>query len=220
MRIELEQASRSLVSDAVPKLRDLEHMLLPHEKGILTAEMRLLPGFWILALTVLFEKIAVFMLMEQAVCAISERRAELLLREFAENLPSGEAAEGEGVGEVELHAALSPASGDHIVEDAAEGLLEADAGAVFPSAARYFSSYFPRHIYAGLPRWMWGSWHVKMGLMADANLVKRYHETGSWEAARMQPPPQHVRSHTSSRSSLGTDGAAGGLGGDDGPLSF
>jgi len=173
MRIELAKASMALVSDSVPKLKELEHLVLPSEKGILTAEMHMLAGFWVLALTVLFERIAIHLVMEHCVTAISERHAEAILRVFAKTLPPADPEADGGQG-----------SEDHLIGNAAEGLLELDAGIVFSSAARYFSSYFPRHVYAGLPRSWWGTWLVRAGLLASVELVDKYKETGSWAAAQ------------------------------------
>jgi len=185
MRIELAKASMALVSDSVPKLKELEHLVLPHEKGILTAEMHLLTGFWVLALTVLFERIAIHLVMEHCVTAISERQAEAVLRVFAKTLPPADPEADDGQG-----------SEDHLIGNAAEGLLELDAGIVFSSAARYLSSYFPRHVYAGLPRSWWGTLLVRAGFLAPVELVDKYKELGSWAAARQA---LHAGSSASSR---------------------
>jgi len=164
MRVELEIVTKQIIDYTIPGLAELIEFFLPF-KSIMSANMSLLPGFALFIITCIMEKLLLFGLMEQTIVAISEREAESVLRSFAQDIdsPSG---------------ALS--AGSHIVEDAAEGLLEHDAGAMFSPAARYFSSYFPHAIYSGLPRTWWSRYFVWSGLMSDAARVQAFYATGAW----------------------------------------
>jgi hypothetical protein len=179
----------------VPKLAELLEFALPID-GIFVSEMRLLPGFWIFCMTCFFEKLAVFIVTEQCLVAVSEREAESLLRAFARSLPPDP--------DHAMGSPLSPSSGDHIIEDAAEGLLESDAGAVFSPAARYFSSYFPHYIYAGLPRWFWGGPMVRLGLLAEARLVERHRRLGVWDDAAAEALELQQQQYSQRRGTGGT----------------
>jgi len=174
MRLELKTAIDQLGDFTVPNLAALVESILPFN-ALMSARLTLLPfGFTLFALTCAFEKFLLYFLMEQALVAISEREAELVLRSFAMDADYG-------LGDADT------APNSHIVEQAADGLLLHNASAMFSPAARYFSSYFPASIYSGLPRSWWTRFFVRAGLMADARTVKRFYETGSWPDGATTP---------------------------------
>ncbi|KAH9255359.1 hypothetical protein BASA81_006478 [Batrachochytrium salamandrivorans] len=160
--IEIQNVILNIIEESVPKVSQLIKFLLPFEDGVLNASFRLEYGFWILAAAVIAEKLAIILVTEGAVQAITERRAELFLKQLA----------------MQQQQTQSPLVNTRMVADAAEGLLESDAILAFAPAGRYFSAMFPRSIYAGLPRTWWANYGVRTGLMADARAMTLYAQTG------------------------------------------
>jgi uncharacterized membrane protein YgcG len=197
--IELGDVTDKILSDAVPKLSELIHLVLPFEEGVMSADMKIKDGFWILLVAVIFEKIAIYLITEQAVTSISERRVEKFLRELARQgaQASGQSHKssqlgGRGGGGSSGAAGAGGGIDTGLLGDAAEGLLETEAMLVFAPAGRYASAMFPKQIYAGLPRSWWVKIGVRTGLLADAKTVTRYDLTGEWfdlDTASIPPKP-------------------------------
>ncbi|KAH9255557.1 hypothetical protein BASA81_006387 [Batrachochytrium salamandrivorans] len=209
--VELHDVTEKILSDAVPNLSKLIELFLPFEDGVMSAEIRVLDGLWVLLTAVILEKIAIYIITESACQAITERRVEQFLRNFIQQQNDSEASQ------------MNLTQLRELLGDASQGLLESDAILAFAPMGRYTSVTFPRYVYAGFPRSWWAKFGVKLGLMADARTVDYYYKTGRWlqelpvdveEAQEEHELEQRARFRTSS------DAVSPRAGGEDGGWFF
>lgn len=136
----------------------------------MSAEIRVLSGFWMLFAAVIVEKIAIYVITESACQAITERRVEQFLRTFLKQQHDAD----QDASNMDLNQLRT------LLGDASQGLLESDAIMAFAPIGRYTSVLFPKHVYAGFPRSWWVNVGVRCGILADARTVDYYDKTGRW----------------------------------------
>lgn len=174
IRLQAGPMMNNLSDGMTPKIASLVKTLLPFTTSLLGTELTLLPGFWFVFAAIVLEKLVGRLIIQQAVTAISERQAEVLLSTLA--------SQEQQRGRVGLPPIPENAS-QQLIGDATEGLLETDAAFFFSPAQRY--TLAPHTMYAGLPRSLWCGAMVRWGLLADADLVAEF---GSLSAAPIPRP--------------------------------
>lgn len=143
------------------------------------------------------QKLLNYFILEQAACALSERRAELALIEWAQDKSAFSFSPlalrgvaklrnklgrrntltsiGEDDSDIGIHQSQQAIlerrrSSTPNIGDYMERVLETSAAGLFSPGNRYISSIYPKYLYAGLPRSYW-KLMFKYGLLEEVNIA-------------------------------------------------
>jgi hypothetical protein len=140
MIMEMHTVTRQITGNATPKLSKLLMEVFFFETSFFECYVYPVRGFWFLLATVLFDKLMAHLLTSILVASITERLGG-------------------------VHALVSTPGMD---DDTAFGTSpnEEHMTLLFSPATRYV--FFADFVYAGLPRKLWSTWFVNMGLFEVA----------------------------------------------------